>query len=135
MTTVRVDELRDSILSPLVEENLSNILDGDIDLFEYIASDSTGQTIAVGRFLFPLKAQVEYLDPNRPHVIRSGKSQPIPNQIVAVRIPYNKNIATIGFFKLDPSPSVPIEKWKKIRYGQISLGQGPIFTHPPKGGN
>lgn len=121
LSILSVSKRRDSILKPLISENINNFVSGESDLFAYTTTDADGRRLDSGMFIYPRVAAVEYLDPQRPHVIRSGKSQSIPNQAVSVRIPYNDKLALIIFEKLVSSPSEVVQKWKKIPFGKYKI--------------
>lgn len=109
-----------AVTEPEIAENLPDILSEQMLLIEYTALTTGGSVIHVGKFVVPLIARVEFIDPEVPGLLRRATDVQVATPVVKVNLPFHSQLATVQLARLKPSHE-PVEKWQRLAVGSINI--------------
>jgi hypothetical protein len=109
---------------PAVEARVAAIRRGDAMLIEYgltAASGASAGPASVGQFIVSREAVAESVDDRLPGGMVRARSR-----IVTVAVPLLPDAREIAFTRVEPSPTDPVVRWKRIPAGKASLPEARI---------
>ena len=115
---------RGSIDTPPEAETRQDAIEGRVRLVDYVGRDAAGAVVLRGQLTIPATAVAEFQDPQVSTGIRRGE-EPLAAPTVRVSIPYQPSLATISFERLEPDRDAPIETWKRLPMGEVSIAKPP----------
>ncbi len=124
---------RGSIDTPPEAKTRQDAIEGRMRIIDYVARDAAGAVVGRGQLTIPATAVAEFQDPQASTRIRRSE-EPLAAPTVRVSIPYQPSLATISFERLEPNRDAPMEAWKRIPMGQVSVASPPAPQAPPAPG-
>ncbi len=124
---------RGSIDAPPEAKTREDANEGRVRLVDYVGRDAAGAVVVRGQLTIPATAVAEFQDQQVSTRIRRGE-EPLPTPTVRVSVPYQPSLATISFERLEPNRDAPIEAWKRIPMGEVSVAKPPSPQAPPEQG-
>jgi hypothetical protein len=103
-----------------LEAERADLLDGDSELFQYLARSAAGANLVSGFFVVERTAVAEFQDPQVEERVRR-QEQPLDEPVVRIAIPYHPELVTVDFTALSPDPEAPAEQWKGTSMGTVRI--------------
>lgn len=95
-------------------------LEGRVRVIDYTGRDAAGVVVVRGTVTIPATAVAEFQDPEASTRIRR-REEPLAAPTIRVSIPYRASLATISFERLEPNRDAPMDTWKRIPMGDVSV--------------
>ena len=111
---------RGSIDTPPEAKTRQDAIEGRVRIVDYVGRDAAGAIVVRGQLTIPATAVAEFQDPQSSTRIRR-REEPLAAPTVSVSIPYQASLATISFERLEPNRDAPIQAWKRISMGVVSV--------------
>jgi hypothetical protein len=108
---------RGRVLAPDIDARVAAVREGGVVWIEYVLKrGASGEVTTRGGFLVSMSAIVE-----SPRGEKSGGLVRVESRLVTVAVPYVPDATTITFAKVEPSSTLPPEKWVRIPMGTALL--------------
>jgi hypothetical protein len=105
-----------------LEAASDRLADGKAVFVEYRTLTIRGAVLDVGRFIVPVEARVEFLDPAVAHRVRRDTER-LVSPTAKVNIPYSETLEAVDFARLVPVQGVAVSGWRRASLGRVSLSE------------
>lgn len=111
---------RGTIETPNEAKTRQDAIEGRVRVIDYVGRDAAGAVVIRGQLSTPATAVAEFQDPQASTRIRRRET-PLPAATIRISVPYQASVATISFDRLEPNRDAPMDTWKRVPMGQVSI--------------